>query len=550
MKHGRRIASLVLALVMVLALSVGAFAADFSITVENKKDSISINGNTYSAYRIFDAQYSGSDANAVTYTVSEHFKDFTYKGKSGDELIAHLATLKTDSDQLDAFAKAALAYITEQNIQPDGTAKAADESATIAVPAAGYYLVTGTATAPDNQTVTAACTLTTAKPTASVVVKADAPTVDKKIVEGKQRVSANSASIGESVSFEITSKVPDMKGYNKYYFILNDTLSKGLTYNGDATITVGDKTLAENTDYTITLAKNDADGSTGMVIVFKNFIQYKNQTDAAIKVSYSATLNQDASLDPVAGNPNEVKLTYSNNPNFNYQGENSPEKDEPTGETPKSETKTFTTGLKLTKVDSQGKKLTGAKFQISGEGVKAVLINKEIYLEDTTGDYYLLKNGTYTTTEPNDLTKDSYDSTTTKYKKVTVVTKETVPTAVKAVGYVDKNGILTFEGLGAGEYTITELVAPNGFNLLKDPITITISANETFNNCEWTVKKGEESLTAGADHLFSFKVENNAGTELPSTGGMGTTVFYILGSVLALGAAVVLVTRKRMKEHN
>ena len=113
-------------------------------------------------------------------------------------------------------------------------------------------------------------------------------------------------------------------------------------------------------------------------------------------------------------------------------------------------------------------------------------------------------------------------------------------------GYVDENGVLTFEGLGEGTYTITELVAPNGYNLLKDPITITITANATLEGCTWTVKNGETGLTAGADHLFAFDVENNSGTELPSTGGTGTTIFYILGSLLVVVAGVVLVTRKRM----
>ena len=115
-----------------------------------------------------------------------------------------------------------------------------------------------------------------------------------------------------------------------------------------------------------------------------------------------------------------------------------------------------------------------------------------------------------------------------------------------STGYVDENGVLTFEGLGEGTYTITELVAPNGYNLLKDPITITITANATLEGCTWTVKNGETGLTAGADHLFAFNVENNSGTELPSTGGTGTTIFYILGSLLVVVAGVVLVTRKRM----
>ena len=97
-----------------------------------------------------------------------------------------------------------------------------------------------------------------------------------------------------------------MKGYTKYFFVMEYTLSKGLTYNEDMVITIGAKTLVKDTDYPLTVTKN-ADGTTSLEIVFKNFIQYKGQTDAAITLTYSATLNQDAVLDPTTGNPNTVK---------------------------------------------------------------------------------------------------------------------------------------------------------------------------------------------------------------------------------------------------
>ena len=555
MKRVRSILALTLALVLVLAMSTAAFAAPetYSITVNNTNSAISITGNTYNAYKILDATY--DKEGHVSYTVSAEFANFTYtvdgNNYQGEALIAYLGTLTNDSEALDAFAKAALTHATTNSIQPDGTATAEGETATISVPAPGYYLVSGTATAPTDQTVTAACSLTTAKPNAEVNVKADAPSVDKKIVEGNSDVSANDASIGDSVNYKITSKVPNMKGYTKYFFVMEDTLSKGLTYNEDMVITIGAKTLVKDTDYTLTVTKN-ADGTTSLEIVFKNFIQYKGQTDAAITLTYSATLNQDAVLDPTTGNPNTVKLIYSNNPNQEGEGTHeNPDKPvpgTPVSETPTVETKTYVTGLKLTKVDGKdpSKTLTGAKFKIEGTGMKVVLINRTIYKASEIGTYYMLKNGSYTTDAPTADTADSYDSTTQKYEKVEVVDKTTVPTQINATGYVDENGVLTFEGLGEGTYTITELVAPNGYNLLKDPITITITANATLEGCTWTVKNGETGLTAGADHLFAFDVENNSGTELPSTGGTGTTIFYILGSLLVVVAGVVLVTRKRM----
>lgn len=574
MKKIRKILALVLALSVMLALSVGVFAdgdeasetpaaatTAYSITVNVPTGSnLSIAGNTYYAYRLFDATYSGDN---VAYTVNANFKDFTYTvgetSYSGDTLIAYLATLEKDSEALDAFAKAALAYITEKSIAPSGSVEASSDSATINVDAAGYYLVTGTATAEDNQTVTAACALTTAKPTASITLKADAPTVEKKIVEGSSDVEANDASIGDSVNYKITSKVPDMQGYDSYWFVMEDTLSKGLTYNEDIKITVNGMELTKDTDYTVATSeiKDNDNNVTGtkIEIVLKNFIQYKDKSGKDIVVTYSATVNQDAELDPTVGNPNTVKLIYSNNPNHNYGGDKWTGDDKPTdvvGETPEQVVKTYVTGIKLTKVDSStpAKSLTGAKFQISGTSLKVVLINKEVYKVSEDGTYYMLKGGTFTETASTTETADKYDSTTTKYVKVTEVTKDTVATEINATGYVNEDGVLTFEGLGEGTYTITELVAPNGYNLLKDPITITIEATKVdTSGCTWEVKKGEEALTADTDHLYAFNVVNNAGTELPSTGGIGTTLFYVIGGLLVVCAGVILVTRKRMSKE-
>ena len=545
MKHIRRNLALLLAVVLVLALSVCAFAAeDYSITVNNTNKAVSIDGKTYSAYKIFDATYSGT---SVAYTVSEEFKDFSYNGNSGDDLIAYLSTLATNSDTLNAFAKAALAYASKKNIQPAGIATASGERATIALSAPGYYLVTGKATA-DGQEVTAACSLTTAKPKAEIAPKVDAPSIDKKIVEGEHKVAANTANIGDAVNYEITSKVPSMQGYTKYYFVIEDTLSKGLTFNDDLTVTIGGTTLVKDTDYTLTVTKN-SDGTTNLEIVFKSFIQYKDRAGKDIIVKYSATLNQDADLDPAAGNPNTVKLIYSNNPNETGTGtEDKPGPKDPVGETPESETKTYVTGVKLTKVDSKtGNTLTGAKFEITGTSMQVVLVNKTIYKASDDGTFYMLKNGTYTPDAPTEATEDKYDSTTQKYEKVTVVDKTTVPTEINATGYVDKDGVLTFEGLGKGEYKITEIIAPQGYNLLKEPIKLVIAADSvTLDGCKWNVTANGDKLSADDGYLYALTVKNSSGTELPSTGGIGTTIFYIVGSLLAVGAVILLVTKKRM----
>ena len=166
----------------------------------------------------------------------------------------------------------------------------------------------------------------------------------------------------------------------------------------------------------------------------------------------------------------------------------------------------------------------------------------------------MLKNGKYTEIDPvtdksaEGYNADQYDDVNQKYEKVTAVTKDTVNTKVNATGYVDENGVLTFEGLGEGTYTITEIIAPEGYNLLKAPITVEIEAKATFDKCEWTVTADGKSVTAD-NNLYAFRIENKSGAELPSTGGIGTTVFYVLGGLLVVCAGVLLITKRRMNKN-
>lgn len=584
MKTLKKSLAILLAFMLVLTMGVVSFAAEsYSITVKNSNTSISMEGNTYSAYKLFNVTYSDvteTEGN-YAYTITDEFANFQYsytttkdgaevtKKVSGEDLINYLATLSNNAEALDTFAEAALKYATDNNIAAAGTVKAGKGAtqATISVPSAGYYLVAGSATADGNQTVVAACALTTTDPNADVTVKADAPSIEKKIVEGEKKVDANTASIGDTVTYELSSKVPNMKGYEKYFFVMNDTLSKGLTYDGDNSMTVkiGDKKLTKDIEYTLESSTDETTGETTITIIFKNFIQYKEQIGNAVTVTYTATVNENANLSATEGNTNKVDLTYSNNPNEQGTGTpgnpDKPGEGDATGTTPKDKVKTYVTGIKINKIDGKDstKKLAGAKFSISGTAMKVVVTNKEMYKASESGEYYMLKDGTYTTVPAvTDKTSDNYnankyDSTTQKYEKVTVVNKETVATEINTVGYTNENGILTFEGLNAGTYTITELVAPEGYNLLKDSITVTITENATIESANWTVTKKvgtgtAETLIAGDDNLFSFKVENNSGNELPSTGGMGTTLFYVIGGLLVVGAGIALITKKRMNK--
>ena len=559
MKSIKKIASLFMALVVMLSFSVTAFAAGAtgSITIQSNTD-VSVVGKTFRAYKILDVKSYTSDS--VVYTVPEALKEFyktrySLNGNEGDFDAQVVGKIKEESD-LFAFAAAALAAAKAANVAP-GTATAGEgaTSVTISELPLGYYVVEDAGAA----TPISALILDTTNPDVTLEIKADQPGIEKKIdgetdtddtTEGL--VDYNNAAIGDKVPYVLTTRVPDMTGYTKYYFVVNDTLSKGLSFNGDVTITLGDTTLKKDTDYTVTATEN-ADGTTSVEIVFKNFIQYKNAEKRNITITYSATVNGQAVIG-VAGNPNAVTLTYSNNPNISDSGTtdqpDKPTENSPVGETPEDETRTYVTAIELIKVDPEGNRLTDAEFTVTGQKTNIVLLRKDVFTKAEEGDYWKLKNGTYTTTEPTEETKAGYESITDRYSKETKV--ETIRTKenVTATGVVGSDGILRVEGLSAGEYTITEVKAPAGYNLLKTPIVIRIgwsapAASST--DCSWTVSGVEGAEVIGG--LVKVTIENNAGTELPSTGGIGTTIFYVLGGALVLAAVVLLVTRKRMRNR-
>ncbi len=625
MKKMKKLLSMLLAVVMVLAMAAPSFAANelssdtksFSITVTPQSDKVSIEGQTFYAYKLFNVTYNLTN-NAYSYTInSDLFGGFSYESKSGEALVNYIANLEENAEGLNAVAEAALHYL-EGKLQEgediskfktgSATVQTGENSATINLAEAGYYLVSGSARATNGgQEITAACALTTTNPSASVNVKADAPTLEKKIVETETNpetnqstenlVDANSASVGADVTYEIKSNVPAMTGYEKYYFIVHDTLSKGLTYKANSieikmnpgingennsvkdTLVKGDN--AGEGDYTVEVnePKEGEAGETTIKIIFNNFIQYRESNPGAeIIIRYSATVNKDAVIG-VEGNPNKATLQYSNNPNVNPEGNNEPgpnDKDV-TGETPEDIVLTYIAGIDLLKVNEEGLSLKGAEFQITGDKVNQVLVQKwdfEEVKEGETGLYYKLKDGTYTTVAPipssdgGEGTEDKYVSQTADYVKVEKEELKEWITKVDVKGTVGDDGVLRFDGLGEGTYYIREIKAPNGYNILKEDIQVIITckmpteikegteraswnydANYVKQNDDHTfvkelIKGGtvNENSTTGR---IAITVVNNKGTLLPSTGGIGTTIFYAAGIILMAGAVFFVVRRKR-----
>ena len=563
----KKIASILLVLMLVLTMAAPALADGGtntgSITINNAGN-VSVAGKTFDAYKILDVEIIDEDSDTgYVYTVPEDLKNFyaeryslTNNTSDFDYEVAVKINAETD---IFAFATAALAAAKAANITP-GTAAAADNATSVTINnlPLGYYVIEDVGTA---KPISALMLQTVGDVT--IMLKADKPSIEKKIDGVKDTdgsttgsVDANNAAIGDKVPYTVTSKVPDMTGYTKYYFVVTDTLSDGLTFNNDVVVKIGEETLTENVDYVVDTAGNGQ----SFEIIFKNFIQHKDKAGKGIVITYSATLNDKAVIGST-GNTNKVKLTYSNNPNITDNGtEDNPDKplpNSPTGETPEDTVITYVTGIELTKVNEAGDRLEGAKFQIEGTKLNTVVVRTDEFTKADNGTYWKLKDGSYTTDDPNTegMDQSKYESTTDKYVKTVQEEKIKKSENVQYTAATGADGILRFDGLSAGNYTITEIKAPDGYNLLEDPITIIIEwtaptdpVAEGTEKCIWSLGSGSAQNANVSNGIITLTVANKAGAVLPTTGGMGTTIFYVLGGLLIVAAGVALITRRRMSK--
>ena len=505
MKHIKKLASLLLVLVMVFALATTAFAEEtaYSITINN-----SAKDHTYEAYQIFTGDLSGTTLSNIVWGSGVSEAGQTALGDAA----AKAETLKTEADAK-AFAKAVAPYLTTAA----GSANTVtDGKYVISALAAGYYLVkdqdgslTGDADA-YTEYIIKVVSDTTATPKSSV------PTVEKKVKDTNDSTGVTSDwqdsadyDIGDSIPFQLKATLANnVSSYTTYKVVFHDTLSKGLTYNNDAKVYIGG---TETNGFTVTATVN-ADDTTTLTVSCDDVKALGAGNSSVITVEYTVKLNENAVLGS-AGNPNEVYLEYSNNPNKSENGNNE------TGETPKDVVIVFTYKTIINKVDSENAPLTGAAFKLE----------KLIKGKDGAA-------GTWTTVK-----EFTVDETTTSF---------------------------TFSGLDDGQYKLTETKTPAGYNTI-DPIYFVIEAThdvtadaptlKTLNayltdangNKQTEMKDGESvnidlgtvDLTAGS---ITTTVVNKSGAQLPETGGIGTTIFYVLGGVLVLAAVVLLVTKKRM----
>ena len=440
----------------------------------------------------------------------------------------------------------------------------------------GWYLIKDESTLDEKGYVFSANILEVRGNTPAITPKFSLPTLTKKIVEGEDRVDCNTAAIGDIVHYEIKTKVPNVQGYNKYFFIVEDNLSGGLTYLEDSmNVSIKNAALSLDSDsnkststvgeYFIEKTGGTSGANTHIKVIFENFLNYvkSNNLQAGddITIKYDARLNEYANIVSTgtnAGNPNTANLVYSNNPNHNYTGDTGGNPDEPgtndnafVGETPEEKVNTYTTAIRIKKVDQDGQPLKGASFTLEGTKLKSVrVVTGSQFEQANDGTYWKLKNGSYTLTDPSALSEkeqNKYESTTQKYKKIpanaTVLNAEGEPLKITAT--VDDDGYLTFSGLNAGSYTLKETGVPSGYNKAED-IAFTLAAEvKDKDSATWT-NSCNVFGRLDSDAMFPTEIENVKGTTLPTTGGIGTKLFYIIGGLLVSGSLVLLITKKRM----
>ena len=359
---------------------------------------------------------------------------------------------------------------------------------------------------------------------AVVTPKSSVPSVEKKVKEENDSKNVTSDwqdaadyDIGDEVPFQLTGTMPSRLGdYTSYSYTFNDTLSKGLTFDKDSVKvylnSAAESNLIDSSNYSVSEAVevSGGNGETTFTVSFTNVKSIQSlAADSKIIVEYTATLNGDAVIG-ADGNPNKVSLTYSNNPNAGGDGD--------TGTTPEDMVIVYTYKLTVNKVgEDEETPLTGAGF---------TLYKKYI-------------------TEPDDKPVDPNE---TGYYKVTTINS----TDDKSIS------TFTFKGLDAGDYKLVETQVPTGYNKAED-IKFTVEATydtnsdapelknlviKDANNNTISGEGGSFNVTTTFDNI-STTIQNFKGSVLPSTGGIGTTIFYVIGGILMVGAGVLLISRKR-----
>ena len=571
MKHIKKLASLVLAVVMILALATTAFAA--TVSQEGLKITITseYSGHTYKAYQIFSGNVDNNTATSAkklsniqwasgvdgTNVISELYKitavkakidaavtaandgkaeadQITYTGLTANQ-IADILTTINDADTIRSVAGAF--YATKGSVA--GTSlESPSKTYTISNLKAGYYLVvdeTSTATTDDAYS----ALILNVVGDVNVTAKTAKPTVDKQVQDEADDKDTNSTdtdgwgetadhAINEVFQFKLIATLPadsDYAAYETYKVQFNDTMSEGVAFNEIVSVTIAGR-KSDNSEVTASLAagqytstasateNNGADVYTWSLTIndLKTAASGIDLTKGAtVTVIYKAHLTEEAIVTGATGtdivtNNNKVNLEYSNQPDANGTG---------LGKTEDDTVWVFTYKVDNTKYKNsvaEANKLPGAGFTLYKDSVADANVVNLIW----------------------DANKKAYRPATTTEAAVQDYSAE-----ITSRDETDVEGQFNIIGLDTGTYVLKETTTPTGYTTAED-ITITIAARHS-----------ENASTAGADLTLAATNTSNSvidkeGNTLPTTGGIGTTIFYVLGSVLVVGAAVLLITKRRM----
>ena len=559
-----RFMAVLMAMTMILSMSMTAFAAEASkgtLTVNN-----TVAGKTLDLYQIFTATKS---ENNVAYTLNSAYEGFfKTKVENGSSLSGEALSeaaynyvktqVGTDGSNGAAFAKDIMGWILGNTATVEAThttATTTDTTTVINNLDYGYYVVyplgaTDTSTAPGNETVKSVASLVSVTGNdATVNMKSNYPTVDKKIIpaqsgsgitvgaivdgswDGNHQLElddendpedtiaphgaadekkAGDFAIGDTITYQLTSKVPDMTGYNSYTFKFSDTLSKGLDLKEVLSVKVGDTTLKAGKTGTNTYALTYDKTSRILTVTLNDFYNsYKNRPGETITVVYTATLNKDAVIG-MNPNTNKAVVEYSNNPKSDGTGKSEP-----------------------SIVDVHTFDFTIYKYYLKDQN------NKEDKTALAKAEFELYKGNTEGTAADEQAKVNIVDEGNGVYRQATADEAKAADfTSAKIVS--DADGKVLVKGLEAGTYYLRETKAPEGYNKLLSDIKVVIEANydtTTGKLTNYTVTytyNGKPITVTNTDKLTSpeVPVENKTGAQLPSTGSKGALMVTLAGIVL------------------
>lgn len=485
MKHLKKIVSLLLTAVMVLAMCIPVMAANVDIT-----------NHKFEAYQIFIGDLDGKKLSNIKWgdgvKASELLAETALAGCTTPTEVAEKLIGESPEISSDVFIELVSNHLTDTKTSGTGS---------IALPAAGYYLIediTNVQSQPDAKNLT--LLKVSAAETVTPQVKTDKPTLEKKVKDTNDSAGTTTDwqdsadyDIGDTIPYQLTATMGNISNYDTYYVKFWDTMTH-LTYTGITSVKVGSTPLAAD-KYTVNWDSNAKE----LTVEIDDVKQYGATEGTKVVVEYTATLDANAVIGST-GNPNEAHLQYSNNPNNAGSGE--------TGNTPNDKNIVFTYKVVANKVDENKNPLTGAAF--------------ELQKKDKDGNYKTVS--ICNATKKSDGTYELTDNARTSFE---------------------------WNGIDDGVYKIIEVITPAGYNSI-NPIEFTVRADHEILSDNPQLKEllgGDAFSGEASTGTLTTAIENKSGSSLPETGGIGTTIFYVVGVILMLGAGVLLVTKKRMSSN-